>query len=299
MFFPTSHPGGEAAWATKGHVCFPPDSSGLRPGVHVCDIPLIPPFHHPLQTPPSTCGDHWCPSEGGHLDLIETLVLEYQQPFFFLGIFDWCNQTVLQTVLHNSDNWCKCHACVASTISLGATSEGAGQFWRDIKPSCISNCKTCPNHYVDETPSFTGTLQALWVIFFCSWLLSQPSLNNSSPPPSKRRRRPSPAWSRAPATSWPISCSARGLAAREHPSLAVACGTWAIAELPPVSVAWAKPHSGWGVAGLTARLCRLIDQYRDPVQDGARRVAVPLARNGLALVFLAHYGNRADEQPGG
>jgi transposase len=92
--------------------------------------------------------------------------------------------------------------------------------------------------------------------------------------------------------------SARGLAARDHPDLAV-CGTWALAELQRLCHMAKAPPNGGEWRAWYARLCRLIDQYHDRPDDAGRFARRLLREMNSLWVFLAHHGveptnNRAE-----
>jgi len=92
--------------------------------------------------------------------------------------------------------------------------------------------------------------------------------------------------------------SARGLAARDHPDLA-ACGAWAMAELQRLCHMATAPPTGGEWRAWYARLCKLIDQYHDRMDDAGRFARRLLRAMDSLWVSLVQHGveptnNRAE-----
>jgi transposase len=92
--------------------------------------------------------------------------------------------------------------------------------------------------------------------------------------------------------------TARGLAARQHPTLA-ACGAWALAELQRLCHMAQAPPTGGEWRAWYARLCKLIAQYHDHADEAGRFARRLLREMDSLWVFLAQHGveptnNRAE-----
>jgi transposase len=83
--------------------------------------------------------------------------------------------------------------------------------------------------------------------------------------------------------------TARGLAARQQPELA-ACGAWALVELQRLCQMAKAPPSGGAWRAWYARLCKLINQYHERLDEAGRFARRLLREMDSLWVFLSHHG---------
>ena len=207
-----------------------------------------------------------------------------------------------------------CASVLRVPLSLGAIQKVLDRVTQAIAPhyeAIARRARRAPVNYIDETSWFlTHTLHWLWVMASdtVAFYMMHP-----------RRSKEAFAaliddwegllvsdgygvyqsWVQARQTCLShLIRTARGLAARPQPDLA-ACGAWALAELQRLCHMATAPPTGGQWRAWYARVCQLINQYHDRIDDAGRFVRRLLREMDSLWVFLNHQGvdptnNRAE-----
>jgi transposase len=207
-----------------------------------------------------------------------------------------------------------CASVLQIPISLGAIQKVLDRVAQAIAPhytAIATQARHALVNYIDETPWFlTNTLQWLWVM-----VSDTAALYMIHP------RRSKEAFA-ALIDDWAgilvsdgygvyqhwvarrqtclahLIRTARSLAQRQQAELA-ACGTWALAELQRLCHMATAPPTGGEWRAWYARLCKLLDQYHDRMDDAGRLARRLLREMDSLWVFLGQHGveptnNRAE-----
>jgi transposase len=207
-----------------------------------------------------------------------------------------------------------CASVLHVPISLGTIQKVLDRVAQAIEPhytAIATQARHAPVNYIDETPWFlTNTLQWLWVM-----VSDRVAFYMIHPRRSKEAFAALiddwegilvsdgygvyQSWVEARQTCLAhLIRTARSLAERQQPDLA-ACGTWALAELQRLCRMATAPPTGGEWRAWYARLCRLIEQYHDRLDDAGRFARRLLRELDSLWVFLVQRGveptnNRAE-----
>jgi transposase len=207
-----------------------------------------------------------------------------------------------------------CASVLQVPISLGAIQKVLDRVAQAIEPhytAIATQARQAPVNYIDETPWFlTHALHWLWVMASdtVAFYMIHPH----------RSKEAFAAliddWAGILVSdgygvyqTWVAhrqTClahlirTARSLAERQNAELA-ACGAWALAELQRLCHMATAPPTGGEWRAWYARLCRLIEQYHDRLDDAGRFARRLLREMDSLWVFLVQHGveptnNRAE-----